>query len=111
MKLGLKPSDARLEPAGEERFRLVGELGFGTVMALLKESEEAFAEKPEITLDLAGVTRANSAGIALLVEWLRRARHDKRRLRFVNVPDEALAIARICEVEPLLEPAIGQEAT
>ncbi|MGH8160598.1 MAG: STAS domain-containing protein [Gammaproteobacteria bacterium] len=93
---------ARLVPAGEGRFEIEGELGFGTATSLLEASESAFTDQPEITLDLSGVTRVNSAGIALLIEWLRRARHEKRALHLVNLPEEALAIARICEVESLL---------
>jgi phospholipid transport system transporter-binding protein len=107
MNPDLKPADARLVSAGEDRFKLEGELGFPTVMGLLEESEAAFGEAKEITLDLSGVTRINSAGIALLVEWVARARHAERKLHFVNLPEEALAIARICNVEPLLVPPIA----
>lgn len=107
MKLGLKPGDARLEPAGEGRFRLTGELGFGTVMTLLEESEEAFAGKPEVTLDLVGVTRVNSAGLALVIEWLRRAGYEKRKLVLEHVPEDLLAIARICEVESFIKPVLA----
>ncbi len=98
---------AHLVPDGEGRFKVEGELGFGTATDLLEASEGAFGNTPEITLDLADVTRVNSAGIALLIEWLRRARHAGRALHLVNLPEEALALARICEVEPLLVPVLA----
>ncbi len=51
-----------------------GELTFQTVPGLYRESAGWFAGEGELVIDLAAVTRADSAGLALLVEWLKRAR-------------------------------------
>lgn len=98
---------ASLVPAGDNgRFRLSGTVGFATVMPLLEESRELFKNVPDVTVDLADVEEFNSAGVALLVEWLRWARRGKRGLSFENLPEEAHAMVRICEVGPLLAPAL-----
>ncbi|HEX7966165.1 MAG TPA: STAS domain-containing protein [Gammaproteobacteria bacterium] len=90
------------EPAGAGKFRLKGRLGFDTAARALEESETLFAGHPKLELDLTGVESTDSAGLALLVEWVARARRDKRKLSFRQVPEQALALAKISEVDKIL---------
>jgi len=90
------------EDAGKGRFRLSGVLGFDTVAEALAEGQALFGEHKRIELDLAGVETTDSAGLALLVEWAGWARREKRKLSFKNVPKQALALARISEVDKIL---------
>ncbi len=94
--------DAALETGGEGRWRLSGELGFGTVSRLLKDSRAGFSDGNDIEVDLSGVTRADSAGLALLVEWLREAERAGRAISFVNMPAQMQSIARICGLDDIL---------
>jgi phospholipid transport system transporter-binding protein len=56
-------------------FRVSGELGFGTVLGLLEQSRGLFAQAGEsIEIELSAVERVDSAGLALLIEWMREAR-------------------------------------
>jgi len=41
-----------------------------------------------VTIDLGKVTLADSAGVALLLEWLQQARIARRSLKFVGVPEQ-----------------------
>ena len=91
-----------LEERGDGRFALQGELNLATVGALLKESGRLFQRQPPSWIDLAGVSHCDSAGVALLVEWLRQARTDGRDLRFVNPPPQMLAIIKVTDLDPLL---------
>ncbi|MDN5864684.1 MAG: STAS domain-containing protein [Gammaproteobacteria bacterium] len=97
---------ANLTALGGGHFRLSGAVSFGTVMPLLEKSDELFRSEPDITIDFSDVERFNSAGLAMLIEWLRWARIGKRDLRFERLPEAALAMARICDVEPFLAPAL-----
>jgi phospholipid transport system transporter-binding protein len=90
------------EDAGKGRFLLRGVLGFGTVTEALDEGLALFGEHKRIELDLAGVEATDSAGLALLVEWAGWARREKRKLSFKHVPKQALALARISEVDKIL---------
>ena len=73
-----------------------GALTFDTVPDLYRNSAGWFqSDTGDLTLDLAQVTHTDSAGLALLVEWLRRARDGKRRLRFTNVPTQMQTLIRI----------------
>lgn len=72
-----------------------GALTFETVPGLYKESAVWFEGTGDLTLDLAQVTNTDSAGLGLLVEWLRRARDAKRSLRFTNIPAQTQTLMRI----------------
>jgi phospholipid transport system transporter-binding protein len=95
-------SRARLESLGTGRFRVSGVLDASTATAVLEESESRFEQAPEIHVDLGGVGESDSAGLALLIEWLRQARHARKPIHFVNVPAQIEALARISEVEELI---------
>jgi len=72
-----------------------GPLTFDTVTELYRSSAPWFAGKPELVVDCSGVTRIDSAGLALMVEWLRQARDTKCALRFRNLPEQVLTLVRI----------------
>jgi phospholipid transport system transporter-binding protein len=93
---------ARLEALGRGRFRLSGVLDAATVVDVFEQSHERFQNEPQISVDLAGVSEADSAGLALLIEWLRIARQRGQQIQFANVPAQINALARISEVEDLL---------
>lgn len=98
-----------LRDLGQGHFEVVGDMTFATVGALLDRSEEAFEDHTELDLDLAQVSRTDSAGLALLLEWINWANHSVREIRFRNIPDKIRRIARATEVEDLL--SIGERWT
>lgn len=95
-------SRARLEALGEGRFRVSGVLDASTATEVLEQSESRFAQAPQIDVDLGGVGESDSAGLALLIEWLRIAKQSGKKIHFANVPAQIEALARISEVEDLI---------
>ena len=91
------------EPA-PGRIVVKGELTFATardarqVGTLVLEGSRA----PELIIDCAGVARADSAGLAVLLDWLAWARRKSRAIKFENLPASLVAIAKISEVDGLL---------
>lgn len=74
--------------------RVSGALTFATVTALLRESRGLIgAGAGPLAVDLSGVTHADSAGLALLMEWLRLARDAGRELEYRAITEQMLAIA------------------
>ena len=73
-----------------------GVLSFDTVPDVYAQSA-AWVQKSQgaITIDLKGVDRADSAGLALLVEWLHLARDKSRELKFLNVPEQVRSLIRV----------------
>jgi phospholipid transport system transporter-binding protein len=90
------------EDLGKGHFRIRGELSFQTAVTALEESKTLFADHSIIELDLAGVRRADSAGLALMLEWVNWARNYAREVRFRNIPAQIISIAQISEVEDML---------
>ncbi|HEY0941873.1 MAG TPA: STAS domain-containing protein [Steroidobacter sp.] len=97
------PGPAKLEALGNGRFKVFGALNAETATDLLKRSDAAFKEAgSSLEIDLANVPEGDSAGLALLIEWLRLARQRQQQIHFKNVPQQIAALARISEVEALL---------
>ena len=96
-------SDYELEDLGDGRFALSGRMTFQTAGSILRDSESLFEQHTLLTIDLGGVTHTDSAGLALLLEWITWANHTVREIRFENMPEKILAIARTTEVDSLLK--------
>ena len=93
---------ASFEVQDHDRSLVSGSLDFNTVGRLLPVGSEAIGRGRATVLDLAGVTASDSAGLALLIEWLSVARASRRSLNYENVPLQLQQLARLSEVEELL---------
>ncbi len=63
-------SNFKLEDRGGGKFALGGRMAFDTAGQILFDSEELFEEHTRIEVDLSGVNHTDSAGLALLLEWI-----------------------------------------
>ena len=91
-----------LDDLGEGRFAVKGEMSFSTANTILRASEGLFAQHDSLQIDLSGVERTDSAGLALLLEWKSQALGRNADIRFDGVPDNLLAIARTTEAVDLI---------
>lgn len=96
------PGQVEFVDLGDGHFEVRGDLTFRTAGIALEESKELFSDHSMLEIDLGGVQRADSAGLALLLEWVNWAKNYVREIRFRNVPDEILSMAQISEVDDLL---------
>ena len=91
-----EPQPGRVVVTGELTFgsaREARQLGLGVL-------ESSRAER--IVVDCAGVTKADSAGLAVLLDWLAWGRRKSRMISLERLPPSLMAIARISEVDELL---------
>ena len=72
-------------------YQVTGHLVFETVRDLLRSSAQVFQSESNQSIDLSGVASADSAGLALLIEWYCAAEHAKRTLRYTGVPNQLRA--------------------
>lgn len=93
--------------AGEGRFELSGDLDLHGVATLLDQGEKSFPSSGAVVVDLSGVQRVDSAGVALLLQWARVAHQRGLRLTYTRMPPRALALARIGNAEALLPVSDG----
>ncbi len=92
---------------GSGRYRLSGVAGFSNGRALLQRGSDAFRGQAAVEVDLSGLTSTDSAGLAVLLTWVQRARANGQQLRFDGLPPQLAAIARVCGVEAMLAAAAG----
>jgi phospholipid transport system transporter-binding protein len=97
------PSLGTLRAEGEGRYCLGGDMTIASVPALRSAGLQAFSHgSGAVEVDLSGVERADSGGLALLIDWLAWARAAGRTIRFSALPAALLALARLSNVEDLL---------
>ncbi len=92
----------RVDEATPGSVRVSGELTFGNAAAALAVIGAAAARDGRSVLDLAGVTRSDSAGLACVLAVLAQSAERGRRLRVQNMPEGMHLLASVCEVESLM---------
>ncbi len=91
-----------IDQTGEGRFAVVGDMIFNSVDELLERSVEIFSYGPSLEIDLVSVERADSAGLALLIEWMKNAKSNDCEINFLNIPEQMRAISRTSELDVVL---------
>jgi len=95
-----------LEAGAGGALRARGPLTFATARAARLAGIAVLAaapSQPALVMDCSGVDGADSAGLAVLLDWLATAKASGHSLRYVGLPQGFAALARISEVEALLE--------
>jgi phospholipid transport system transporter-binding protein len=93
--------------AAPGRIAINSALTFQTARRICAAGIACFLEdrSPSLVVDCAGVPNADSAGLAVLIEWRRWARQHGRHLTFANLPEQINAIAHLSEVTAVLADA------
>jgi len=88
--------------------RVRGALTFATARQARVEGLEKFQQcgAHACEVDCSGITKSDSAGLSVLLDWLALAKREGRSLRYLKLPDNLLAIARISEVDELLQKGV-----
>ena len=87
------------------RYAVVGPMEFANAAALLEQGSAAFsaaAPGAALSVDLLQVGRTDSAGLAVLMEWLATARHSGHNLTVINAPVTLLALARVSQLDTII---------
>jgi phospholipid transport system transporter-binding protein len=92
----------QLDAQSEETLALGGVLSFETAAAVLVAIRQALARGRQVQLDLAGVSRSDSAGLSCVLAAVADAGRHGRSLRVTGMPAGMLALARVCGVENLM---------
>jgi phospholipid transport system transporter-binding protein len=77
-------------------FEVSGQVTFQTVPRFLAHTGKLLQNNSgTVTIDMHGVTLADSAGLALMIEWLQLARAAKHELVFTNIPEQMRDLIRV----------------
>jgi phospholipid transport system transporter-binding protein len=91
-----------IERASPGRLVASGELGFETAARALRQGDELLRHEQGCVIDLARIESGDSAGVAVLVDWLASAKARGGSITYEGIPAQMLAIARISDLEDLL---------
>jgi phospholipid transport system transporter-binding protein len=100
-----EPADFRLTAAAPGSLRAQGPLSFASARRACELGVQALAQAGSgmLEIDCRGITVSDSAGLAVLLEWLAVARRARRSLRYTHLPEGLTSLARISDVQELLE--------
>ena len=95
--------NAALTGTADAGYTVRGALVFATVARLARGAEPMFPKGGAVEIGLHEVTEADSAGLALLLQWRHRAGARDCRLRFTGVPQSLQVLAAVGGVTKLVD--------
>jgi phospholipid transport system transporter-binding protein len=97
-----------LQESSPGQFAARGALTFATASRARESGLAAFgaANSREVQVDCSGITSSDSAGMTVLLDWLTIAKRAGRSMHFAGLPEQVQALARISDVQELLEKGV-----
>jgi len=87
-----------------DNYRIQGRITIANANALLTEGLKLFV-RDGLTVDLSQLEEVDSSAVSLVLEWLREARRNQRKLSFTNLPENLKSLATLYSVLDLIQPA------
>ncbi|WP_059420596.1 lipid asymmetry maintenance protein MlaB [Sulfuricella sp. T08] len=87
-----------------DNFRIQGRITIANANAVLSEGLKLFVGDGQV-VDLSQLEEVDSSAISLVLEWLREAQRNQRKLSFINLPDNLKSLATLYSVLDLIQPA------
>jgi len=87
---------------GDGVFHLTGVVDFDTAPQLLEQVNEQILPNSTLVVDFSGVSRANSAALALLLAWQERAAEQQCTLNHQNLLESIQKLSTICQVSEFI---------
>ncbi len=86
-------------------WRVEGDINYRTVVALREAGEQSLLQAAGGTcrFDFSTVEQVNTAALALLLCWRRKAEQQKVELHYVAIPSELMAIAKMSDLASLFK--------
>lgn len=80
---------------GEGLFIIDGDLTFATIDKKVVKSFDFLKHTPQVTIDLSRVACTDSAGLALMIEWIKVSHQHNVQLSFKNIPEQLRKLAKL----------------
>ena len=102
-----KPT-ARLERVESGGYQVHGDMIFSTVGRLYQQPFETPVGST-VDIDVSSVSRMDSAGVAMMVEWMNRAMRAGGECRFLGLNSQGQSMLSVLDLEALLTPNSTRE--
>ncbi|WP_347987500.1 STAS domain-containing protein [Methylomonas sp. AM2-LC] len=76
-------------------FSIAGELTFASITKQTVNSFNLLKDSDNVCIDLADVSATDSAGLALMIEWIRLSKQHNKHISFKNIPEQLIALAKL----------------
>jgi phospholipid transport system transporter-binding protein len=99
--------NAELRMISASSASLSGDLLNSTAVGVIEPGKHLLSKAgSEWTVDMSGVGRVSSVGVALILEWLRAANAQNIELKIKNLPQHMRPIIDISDLQPVIEPLL-----
>jgi phospholipid transport system transporter-binding protein len=102
------PTSFEIVVTAPGRLAARGALSFANARTARSEGLHALrtSSARALEVDCGGIAHSDSAGLAVLLDWMAVMKREGRPLCFVNLPPALLALARISGVEQMLQKGV-----
>lgn len=81
---------------------VTGHVDFTNVVEMNSIGEKYINGLQDVSVDLSGLSSADSSSLAMLVSWIRCAKSQHKAIVFKNVPQPILDLGRVCGLDAIL---------
>lgn len=92
----------QITPMGPGAVQVAGRIDVANSATALQRFAE-LSDAGQVSVDVSRLTDADSITLAVLLAWAARAARQGRRLHYIALPEKLRALARLCDVEVLLD--------
>lgn len=85
-----------------QQVHLEGELSFSTVLSVRQDGLDYVAQVTQPAFNFSAVTKVDSAGVALLLEWWRLAVQSHKKIQFLELPHAMQALMKVSNLTEVL---------
>ncbi len=86
----------------DEHYFILGDLHFSNVMSLYEKSIIQFGKMTTLNINFSEVKSCDSAGLALIIEWLKFAKSHKRSIQLHHLSRDLISLAKAAGVNEIL---------
>lgn len=83
-------------------FQITQNLDFSNTMFIYQKSLSLVEQGAPLVFDFSRLESFNSAGLALVVEWIKLARQLQKPIRFLHLPEVAMELAKAAGMAEML---------
>lgn len=84
------------------QFVISGELVFDTVQQIYPRGCQLISASPLPIFDCKQVNKIDNASLALILSWIKCAKNLHKTIKFLNIPQQLLAIAKVSGLEDVI---------
>jgi phospholipid transport system transporter-binding protein len=87
----------------DNQFLISGDLNFTNVMSVYKKSLQQSQQCPELTFNFSQLKSSDSAGLALIIEWIKLAKQLNKPVRFTHLSADIMSLAKAAGIDGMFD--------